>query len=268
MKSTTLLLLIIMILFGNSNCASEKNNKKPAKTDCFSEANFYKVFQYIENQLAQTENVFFAFENYEIYPDKAKNKISLKRKNHTQSLINSKGIYSLNKSQKGNEKMVNEINQLFCRLYQLSTQESIEHLIPEEIKKYIDSTTIFLFAEISRNGFEPLANHLYMLNNKQVFTRISNKTNPENDLLFSSDIDLYQTEVKSEKYEPFLQYIDSICTPGLKVEYKTPDNLQVNGGAITYVYIKSKQATKWLYFEPESASFFKQLEKELNKIFE
>jgi hypothetical protein len=261
---TVLFILITMSIFTNS-C---KNNKAPEQIDnCFSEEDFEMVCQYIDKQLAETDTAFFVFEDYEVYFDSAKKEISLKKEGYTHSKISPKGIYSLNKSQKGNEKIVKKAKQLFCKLVRLSTQESNEPLIPEELKNYIDSTTVFLLAEISRDGFEPLANHLYLLDNKQVFTRVSNKTIPEEGMLFGSDIDQYQTRTDIKKHQAFMQYMESICTPELKKEYKTPENLSVNGGAFTYIYIKSKNASKWLRFEPESGAFLKEIKQEFNQIF-
>jgi hypothetical protein len=148
-----------------------------------------------------------------------------------------------------------------------SMDEKINCIVPEDIKKFIESTTVFAIANISSDGVENMANDMFLLDEQKVFIRIENEEYPEGEnLFFSDELDIYKTDINENNYFRFLKYLDSINTPNLITEYNTPEELSVMGGMKHFVYIKTKSSTKWLCFEPESGDFIKEINKEFNKV--
>jgi hypothetical protein len=117
MMKTISLLFIIMTLFGNRSSIAQKEPKK--ETNCFSKENFELVYQYINNQIKSNNINLYTIDEYKVSLEENPKRIRLKRNEYTVALIYEKGIYSLNKSKKGNERGVIEANQVFCKLYQL-----------------------------------------------------------------------------------------------------------------------------------------------------
>lgn len=140
--------------------------------------------------------------------------------------------------------------------------------VPAEIIEFIDSTTVFALAGISSDGIENMANDLFLLNKNKTFIRIENEAYPEDGQLFSSDLDKYETNVADENFNQFISFLESVNTVDLNTEYKTPEDLRVNGGMRYFVFIKTKIGEKWLCFEPESGDFIKEIKDHFNKIFD
>lgn len=147
-----------------------------------------------------------------------------------------------------------------------SMNEKINFIVPEDIKKFIESTTVFAIANISSDGIENMANDMFLLDEKKVFIRIENEEYPVGENLFSDELDIYKTDITDNSYVQFLKYLDSINTPDLITEYNTPEELRVMGGMKHFVYIKTKSSTKWLCFESESGDFIKEINKEFNRV--
>lgn len=143
-----------------------------------------------------------------------------------------------------------------------------ECIVPDELNSFIDSSTVFAMAGIARNKVDYLANSLFLLNDSGTFIRLKNKELPGGELLFSNNRDEYRAMIPEAKFNRFVQYLDSVNTQQLPVEYKTPDNLKVDDGALNFVYIRTKNSEKWLCFEPESDSLIVEISKNFDQLFE
>jgi len=97
------------------------NNQQ--QNNCFSKENFQKVYGYIENKINEDGSSFFVFKEYEVHITKKEEIISIKKNGYTLSKIEvEKGIYSLNKSEKQNKKMVNLTHNIFCELLSIANK--------------------------------------------------------------------------------------------------------------------------------------------------
>jgi len=90
------------------------NNKKDE--NCFSENNFEKVYQYINNEITAQELSFYIHDEYEIHLFD-ENEIKIKQNGWTLAIIRKeKGIFTLAKLKSDNEKQLIRANKIFCEL--------------------------------------------------------------------------------------------------------------------------------------------------------
>ena len=83
---------------------------------CFSVASFDIVYNHINVQIKSSNAAFYKYDNYELYLTDAST-ISFKQNGYTLSCINKvKGIYSLAKIKKDNDRILMKTNQIFCKL--------------------------------------------------------------------------------------------------------------------------------------------------------
>jgi hypothetical protein len=110
-----IIFITISILASFMECNSKNDQQQ---NNCFSEENFQKVYEYVNEQINKAETEFISFSGYDIYLDFEKTRILVKEKekNYTLSIIEKTDIYSLIKSAKGNERMVKTAHKLFCEL--------------------------------------------------------------------------------------------------------------------------------------------------------
>ena len=115
---TTFLIIAIIYQFMACNSTNNQNQK-----DCFSKENFQKVHDYIDNKNKEDGSAFIMFNEYEVHLSSEERIISIKKNNCTLSVIDAdKGIYSLNKSEKQNKKMVNSTYNIFCKLLAMANK--------------------------------------------------------------------------------------------------------------------------------------------------
>ena len=90
------------------------NNKKDES--CFSENNFEKVYQYLNNEITAQELSFYIHDEYEIHLFD-ENEIKIKQNGWTLAIIRKeKGIFALAKLKSDNEKQLMKTNKIFCQL--------------------------------------------------------------------------------------------------------------------------------------------------------
>ena len=107
MKIATIIILSISMF----SCF---NNKKDES--CFSENNFEKVYQYLNNEITAQELSFYIHDEYEIHLFD-KNEIKIKQNGWTLAIIRKeKGIFALAKLKSDNEKQLMKANKIFCQL--------------------------------------------------------------------------------------------------------------------------------------------------------
>ena len=107
MKIATIIILSISMF----SCF---NNKKDES--CFSENNFEKVYQYLNNEIAAQELSFYIHDEYEIHLF-GETEIKIKQNGWTLAIIRKeKGIFALAKLKSDNEKQLMKANKIFCQL--------------------------------------------------------------------------------------------------------------------------------------------------------
>jgi len=138
--------------------------------------------------------------------------------------------------------------------------------IPEEIINYIDTSVVFAIAEIGTWEGDFLGNSMHILYQDQKIKRILNDKLPEKNELFSNELTDFYT-VNSTKYMDFINYLVNLSNDTTNKEYKTPDDLDVSGGTINFIYIKNNDSGIWLHFEPESTDLIVKIKEEFSKLF-
>ncbi len=84
--------------------------------DCFSENNFEKFYKLIENQISKGDKIFYSFADYDLYLSNG-HEIRFKKDNYTLGMIQKeKGSLSLAKRQTDSDRIIIEINRIFCEI--------------------------------------------------------------------------------------------------------------------------------------------------------
>lgn len=169
------------------------------------------------------------------------------------------GVFACSQGNKNHETINKEIN---------SIDNRTECLVPAEIKSYIDSNTIFIYALISCHKVDYLANNLYKLNTPNNFKRISNTKLPDTDEAFESKPKMYDTTVPENNVKDFRNYLELLDKSKLESWYKTPEDISVSGGVNTFIFYRTSNSEKWICFEPESSILAKEILREFDKIFQ
>ena len=97
------------------------NNAKPLdlvteKGICFSTVNFDRVYNYIDIQIKNRNTTIYRYDNYELYLNDT-TEISLKKDGWTLSkIIKEKGVVSLAKRKRDNDRILKETNYIFCKI--------------------------------------------------------------------------------------------------------------------------------------------------------
>ena len=86
---------------------------------CYSEENFETVYKFVEDQIKKSEENFYSFKSCQLFLMDGE-VIAIKQKNWTESIIHrEKGIYSLAKELKANQRHVKKAHEIFCELVAL-----------------------------------------------------------------------------------------------------------------------------------------------------
>ena len=114
MKVALLISLFIIFVFKLFHINKEILSKDNKET-CFSKSNFDTVYKFIDTKI-KNEIAFYEFENYTICL-KNNTEIWFLKKGYSKGKITKeKGVFSLAIWQKDNDRIVKEINELFCKI--------------------------------------------------------------------------------------------------------------------------------------------------------
>ncbi|MBN1251004.1 MAG: hypothetical protein JXA16_02640 [Bacteroidales bacterium] len=144
--------------------------------------------------------------------------------------------------------------------------KNVELLIPDEINNKIDKTVVFAIANIGLWDGDYIGNTLYVLYKNKKVKRISNNKLPENGSLFCTELQNY-FDVDSIKYNTFINYLLNLSDTINTFEYKMPEDLDVSGGSMNYVYINVEKPGFWISFEPESSVLLSKIETSFDNQF-
>lgn len=117
---STIFLIALNLAILNSGNAAEINIPTMNRTAyCYSEENFEIVYKFIEDQIQKGEKEFYSFQGYQLFIIGGE-MITIKQSDWSQSVIHKeKGIYSLAKSLKSNQKHVEKASAIFCKILDL-----------------------------------------------------------------------------------------------------------------------------------------------------
>src|SRR5687768_588246 len=102
-------------MFGNSDVSNEILDTQKTG-NCFSRANFIRVYKYIEDQIKKSSATFYTYDNYELFL-KDTSEISFKKDGWTLSIITiEKGAFSLAIRKRDNDKIKRKTNHIFCEI--------------------------------------------------------------------------------------------------------------------------------------------------------
>lgn len=93
---------------------------------CFSEENFDIVYQYLEDQMKKEEVKKYPFDTYVLnIADNGQGlEIRMKRDDYSLAIISKeRGIYSLAKRLKDNNRLVHKANEIFCKILSLAEEK-------------------------------------------------------------------------------------------------------------------------------------------------
>ena len=111
------LIFSLLALFGYPQTTTKKETTRLDKKSCFTTNNFDTVYTYISIQIKNGNKSHFNLDGYEIYlPDESSITIKNEKSYSLGSINKSKGIFSLAIKQKDNEKIVLQINELYCKI--------------------------------------------------------------------------------------------------------------------------------------------------------
>lgn len=158
------------------------------------------------------------------------------------------------------------INQKVADPDQEKPNKTVELLIPEEINIKINQTVVFAFADIGTWDGDYIGNTLYVLYETGNIKRISNMELPELGKLFCTELIDYH-KADSLKYDAFFNYLLNLTDLRYNNEFTTPDDLDVSGGSLYYVYINVEEPGFWISFEPESSNLIPKIQEEFDKLF-
>lgn len=123
MMKTLAIILFTMTAFGQTSINNVKILDTVKTESCFSKANFDSVYKYINVQIKKSNTTFSKYDNYELYLNDT-TEISFKKDGYTLSkVIKEKGVFSLAKRKKDNEKILKETNEIFCKILLLIDKE-------------------------------------------------------------------------------------------------------------------------------------------------
>lgn len=120
------MLILINLMFltfaVSEHRTTNESNVPTMNHTCCSEANFETVYKFVEDQIKKGEEDFYSFQAYQLFLIDGE-MIAIRQKNWTQSIIHrEKGIYSLTKEFKANQKYVKKAHEIFCELVDLPKQ--------------------------------------------------------------------------------------------------------------------------------------------------
>jgi len=103
--------IIILVIYTFSCSDKEVKNKS-----CFSKTNYEIIHNYIQNEIEIEKLSYYTDNDYYIYLID-KNEIVINKKNSMiGKIIRDKGIISVAKNKSDNERLIIEMNNLFCEL--------------------------------------------------------------------------------------------------------------------------------------------------------
>lgn len=164
------------------------------------------------------------------------------------------------------EESTKETNTHQDTIRQEKPNETVELIIPEEIKNKVDNTVVFAITNIGTWDGDYIGNTLYVLYESRNIKHISNMELPELGKLFCTELIDYH-KADSIEYNVFFNYLNNLTDLRYNNEFKTPDTLDVSGGSLYYIYINVEEPGFWISFEPESSGLIENIEKEFDNLF-
>lgn len=121
------IILSVLLIIITSSVKYDQPTTMNKEVSCFSETNFDIVYRYLQEQIRKADKNYYVHGNRALYvlnsPETYGKEIILTDKGYTYTLaaINKeKGIFALAKMLEDNKRLVQEANQIFCEILQLS----------------------------------------------------------------------------------------------------------------------------------------------------